>query len=278
LEDARQISLSRNGYCPALVVPPYLGHIRLFLNTTGTVADVHAHRVSNRLPTDLSFFFSFFFPNQLKRVFALCIITWVTTVANAIFSYSAMDLSLKILHWSCLLAQFFALAALRNATTVELASWLVLLSVAISTLICGYIEGPVGLGFRSIATVVIGRATQGSFCFQRQGRHGILSLLIGIRGTLVCGLGSAVAILISKALQGTEPEELLGVYRNGDFHIAVFLVILWGTLWTGVVSEGEEHITARLRGESEHKNVFMAKVSHELRYAEGVNTLGGLSV
>jgi hypothetical protein len=81
-----------------------------------------------------------------------------------------------------------------------------------------------------------------------------------------------VAILASRTRHGTEAEKLLGVFREGDFHIAVFIVIMWGTLWNVVVSEGEDHITVRLREESEHKNVFVAKMSHELRYAEGFNT------
>jgi hypothetical protein len=52
---------------------------------------------------------------------------------------------------------------LRNPSRIETASWLVLASVTIPALICGYLEGPVALCFRSLAIVVIGRVTPGAF-------------------------------------------------------------------------------------------------------------------
>lgn len=64
-------------------------------------------------------------------------------------------------------------------------------------------------------------------------------------------------------------EQAMGVYAHnfGAFKSTCLVTVGWIGLWMLVSSIGEEAMREKLVSESEYKNVFLAKMSHEMRYA-----------
>jgi hypothetical protein len=71
-------------------------------------------------------------------------------------------------------------------------------------------------------------------------------------------------------------KNLLGIFgeKGESMQTAVLVLLIWTMLWSMIVCEGEDAIVARLKEESDHKNTFMAKMSHELRSVTLVLRIG----
>jgi hypothetical protein len=148
----------------------------------------------------------------------------------------------------CFILQLVVIAMLRHPSLIGIASTLNLATIGVATTLSGLLEGPIGLAMRSVTVMSLSRVIPGptSTCIST-----FLMLVLFYMG---CGAGTT--------------EELLGMYANrpSALRFNSMAILAWSSIWSIVAAIGEDAMTAKLQEESEHKNVFLAKMSHELRF------------
>jgi hypothetical protein len=95
----------------------------------------------------------------------------------------------------------------------------------------------------------------------------------GIPGLLVSG-GANFATLMYMLPSKPTGEDIAGLYAaHPELYRGVCITILaWNVMFCLVAYMLEQSVQIRLMDESEHKNLFLAKMSHEMRFDNALNS------